>query len=58
MLSLGDTSMYALALRCRVIKLGEDYFRTHADGLKSFRNLGTAAEYQHAINETVDSAAE
>ena len=58
LLRLGDTSVYALALRCRVIKLGKDYFRTHADGLKSFRDLNTAAEYQHAINETGDSAAE
>jgi len=50
--------VYALALRSLVIKLGKDYFRTHADGLKSFRDLNTAAEYQHAINETGDSAAE
>ncbi|MDE0720809.1 MAG: hypothetical protein OSB75_09670 [Dehalococcoidia bacterium] len=55
---MGDTSVYAMALRCRVIKLGEDYFRTHADGLKSFRDLNTAADYQHAINATGDSAAQ
>ena len=40
LLRLGDTSVYALALAlgCRVIKVGKDYFRTHADGLKSFRD--------------------
>ena len=38
LLRLGDTSVYALALGCRIIKVGKDYFRTHADGLKSFRD--------------------
>ena len=45
----GDTSMKALAERCRVTELPEDHFALIPGGLDSFRNLNTIRDYDDAL---------
>jgi molybdopterin-guanine dinucleotide biosynthesis protein A len=51
LLAEGNTSMRALASRCRVTKMSESDFDDIPGGLRSFRDLDIVEEYRDALNQ-------